>query len=129
MPIRWMAVITGFVVDYVVTALLMIVVAPEPAFFDAPDLRLPAHLVFLILALLSTGVGGFVAARMASGRYELHGLLVGVVGILFAQFQILAGAPNPPKLFVIASAVGCAVGALGGLVARAVGRTAPSLDR
>jgi putative membrane protein (TIGR04086 family) len=116
MDIRWMAVVTGFVVDYMVTTIFLLMFNPDQAFFDAPDLHRLDHIALITLALLATGVGGFVAARMVRGRYWLHGLLVGVLGILVGQLEIMGGAAAPPRFFVIASAVGCAIGALGGLI-------------
>jgi putative membrane protein (TIGR04086 family) len=91
------------------------------AFFNAPDLTLPSHLVLIALLLTATAAGGFVAARIADQSHLLNGLLVGVTGIL-------AGAVSNPglvpvaQLLVIAQALSLVSGALGGLLARLVAR-------
>lgn len=122
-----MAVITGFVVDLLVTTLLVSIAAPDELFFVAPDLSRPEHLVLLILTILATGVGGYVAGRMARTDYALNGLLVGVVGILVGQLSTLGGAQ--PRAFVISSAIACLVGALGGLVSRVLPRQPHSTEK
>ncbi len=116
MNIRWMAVLTGFVVDYMVTMLLFVMMNPEEAFSVAPVITEPHHLLLISLGILSTGIGGYVAGRMTETDHALHGLLVGVIGILFGQ---LSGS-TLPRVLVVASAIGCIVGALGGLLSRYV---------
>ncbi len=115
MDVRWMAVITGFTVDYLITGLIILFANPAPDYFSAPDITRPAHLLLIALGLLSTGVGGFVAGRMSRTRQALHGLLVGAVGIIISELNLLTDSITIPRVFVIASAVGCLVGALGGL--------------
>lgn len=114
--IRWTAAFTGFLVDYTITALIVVFARPEELFFTAPNLANATHLLYLALFTLSTGVGGYVAGRVARMHNVLHGLLVGVIGVLLSQVQLMSGGPPPPHAAVIASAVGCALGALGGLL-------------
>jgi putative membrane protein (TIGR04086 family) len=116
MNVRWMAVLTGFIVDIVVTFLLLALAFPQALF--AADAAQPTSLASLGLGLLATGVGGYVAGRMAQVQRELHGLLVGVVGILVVQLQLSLGGQSLSHLDVIALAIGCLVGALGGLLSR-----------
>src|SRR5215470_4327190 len=80
MNIRWMAVLTGFVVDILLTFFITLL-APTSA-SAAPDLMQPPDFLLIGLGILATGVGGYVAARMAQTQRILHGFLVGVVGIL-----------------------------------------------
>ena len=111
MNVRWMAVLTGFVVDYLISLLVSILAPPE--FLVAPDLSRPNDLILICLLLLSTGIGGYVAGRMARTNRVLNGFLVAVVGILLGQL----GGPAP-RVFVVASAISCLVAALGGFLSR-----------
>ena len=122
MNVRWMAVLTGFLVDYLISMLLSILASPE--FFVAPDLSRPNDLILTCLLLLSTGIGGYVAGRMARTNRVINGLLVAVVGILLGQL----GGPTP-RVFVIASAISCLVAALGGFLSRYPLRQQPSSDQ
>ena len=116
MKIRWMAVLTGFLADVLLTFFISFF---APATVSAgPDPTRAADLVFIGLGILATGVGGYVAGRMAQAQRPLHGLLVGVVGILAIQLQLLAGGPSLTRIDVIALTLGCLAGALGGLLSR-----------
>jgi putative membrane protein (TIGR04086 family) len=115
MNIRWMAVLTGFVVDTLISFGLYAFAPAE--MLTAPDITRPTDLILICLLVLSTGVGGYVAGRMAQTNRALHGLLVGIVGVLIEQLQLAAGAGPPmTRLAVIALATGCLAGALGGLL-------------
>jgi putative membrane protein (TIGR04086 family) len=116
--IRWTAAATGFLVDYTISALIMVFANPGESFTNQPSLNNPTHLFFFGLFLISTGIGGYVAGRVAGVQHALHGLLVGVFGILLNQLTILGGAPNPAPMFIFASAIGCVIGACGGLISR-----------
>jgi putative membrane protein (TIGR04086 family) len=118
LQIRWTAAATGFLVDYTISALIMVFANPGTSFTNQPSLTNPTHLFFFAILLLSTGVGGYVAGRVARVQHALHGLLVGVFGILLNQLTIIGGAPNPAPLFIFASALGCVIGACGGLISR-----------
>jgi putative membrane protein (TIGR04086 family) len=123
MNVRWIGVLTGFIVDSLISFFLFALTRPD--FSTAPDLTQLADLLFLCLLVLSTGVGGYVAGRMAQTDRMLNGFLVGVVGILVAQLDLVFADGQPmPHVFVIASAVGCLLGALGGFLSRY-----PTLDR
>jgi putative membrane protein (TIGR04086 family) len=126
MNVRWMAVLTGFIVDILSTFLLYALFNPESltatAAFQFSDL-------FLIgLGLLATGIGGYVAGRMAPAQRALHGLLVGVVGILVLQLQLaISGERGLSRAEVIALAAGCLAGTLGGLLSRYPPRRQPRM--
>jgi putative membrane protein (TIGR04086 family) len=112
MNIRWMAVLTGFLVDLVATLLLFALVFPQTVFSSqATQTNDPLSIA---LGLLATGVGGYVAGRMGGTQRMLHGLLVGVVGILMVQFELAFGGQQLSRADVLALAAGCLVGALGG---------------
>ncbi len=114
--IRWTAAFTGYLVDYTITALIVVFARPEEIFFTTPNLANPIHLFYLALFTLSTGIGGYVAGRVARMHNVLHGLLVSIIGILLNQIMILGGSPTPPQPFVVASVISCVLGALGGLI-------------
>jgi putative membrane protein (TIGR04086 family) len=111
MNVRWMAVLTGFVVDIAISALLSLLATPQ--FYTAPNLAEPGDLALIGLLALSTGVGGFVAGRVAGESRAINGLLVAIVGILINQLG-----PPLPRVFVISSLIACGLAALGGYLSR-----------
>jgi len=111
MNVRWMAVLTGFVVDIAISALLSLLATPQ--FFIAPNPAQPGDLLLLGLLALSTGIGGFVAGRMAGESRTINGLLVAIVGILVNQLG-----PPLPRVLVISSVIACGLAALGGYLSR-----------
>ena len=111
MNVRWMAVLTGFIVDIAISALLSFLATPQ--FFTAPNPAQPGDLLLLGLLALSTGIGGFVAGRMAGESRTINGLLVAIVGILMNQLG-----PPLPRVLVISSAIACGLAALGGYLSR-----------
>lgn len=118
MTIHWRALVTGFTTACALNALILFAAAPDTEFLRAPSIARPEHAAYLILLTLATGIGGYVAGRMARTSYLLHGLLVGVIGVLYAQLHLMSGGSAPPRVFVVASAMACIMGALGALVAR-----------
>ncbi|MEO7908516.1 MAG: TIGR04086 family membrane protein, partial [Roseiflexaceae bacterium] len=96
MNVRWMAVLTGFVVDVTISALLSLLATPQ--FYILPNPAEPGDLLLLGLLSLSTGIGGFVAGRMAGESRTMNGLLVAIVGILVNQLG-----PPLPRVLVISS--------------------------
>jgi putative membrane protein (TIGR04086 family) len=117
MNIRWMAVLTGFLVDVLLTFFIFMILAP-PTASAAPDPTQAPELMLIALGIVATGVGGYVAGRMAQTLRPLHGFLVGIVGILTIQFQLLFGGPSLSRADIISLALGCLLGALGGLLSR-----------
>lgn len=117
MNVRWKAVLTGVAADLLISSLVFLIADPyskvATALATAPDLANPQHLFLIGIGLFITGIGGYVAGRMAQTAPALNGLMVGVVDILISQFG-----PIPPRTLVIASAIGCLASALGGLVSR-----------
>ena len=119
MNVRWMAVITGFLVDTLISAILSLFASPE--FLASPDLTRPGDLILLCLSVGLTTVSGYVAGRMAQTSRVLNGLLVQVVSILVSQ---LAG--PLPRVFVISYAIACLFAALGGYLSRYPTQPQPS---
>jgi putative membrane protein (TIGR04086 family) len=116
MNIRWTAVLTGFLVGILLTFTISLFAPPTVS--AGPDPTQASDLLLIVLGIMATGVGGYVAGRMAQTQRPLHGFLVGIVGILAIQLQLLAGGPTLSRTDVIALALGCLLGALGGLLSR-----------
>ena len=124
---NWLAVAFGWLVDFSLKLLVQLVVfwSGATAFYQQPDRSEPLHLVFLAVLLFATGLGGFVAARLAEEAFWLNGLLVGL-------FAILASAvANPrllpvPHVFLYTQLIGCALAVLGGILAGVIHRRAHS---
>jgi len=111
MNVRWMAVLTGYLADYFISLLIVLVAGQE--FVSAPSLARPTDVLILSLLTLSTGIGGYVAGRMARVNRTINGFLVAIVGILVGQLN------GPlPRLFVLASIAACGLAALGGYLSR-----------
>lgn len=117
MAVRWMAVITGFLVTFFVTMCLYTLFDPTSAGTPA-SINNTTDLMLFGLGVLATGVGGYTAGRLAMSQRELHGLLVGIVGILVSQLEAMASNTAITRAQVVALAVACLTGALGGLLSR-----------
>jgi putative membrane protein (TIGR04086 family) len=116
MNIRWMAVLTGFIVDLVSSTLLFAIAFPQIIFSSqSMDMNDP---LAIGIGLLGTAIGGYVAGRMGQAQRILHGLLVGVVGILMLQIQVALDGDALSRIAVLALAAGCLAGALGGALSR-----------
>lgn len=111
MNVRWIAVLTGYLADLFISAL--IVQFAGQAFIDGPDITRPNDLIIIALLSISTGVGGYVAGRMARADRTLNGFLVAIVGILIGQLG-----QSIPRVLVLASLVSCGLAALGGYLSR-----------
>ncbi|MFV9507660.1 MAG: TIGR04086 family membrane protein [Oscillochloridaceae bacterium umkhey_bin13] len=117
----WAAVAVGWMTDFALRILLQLAVGllGFSEALTATDPSVPAHLVVLALLLLATALGGFVAGRIAEHSPALHGLLVGVTGILATAISNPGIVPVPRPL-VITQALSLLSGAVGALIARAV---------
>ena len=111
MNVRWMAVLTGFLVDVLISAVLFSFARAD--FFSSPDLTRPGDMILLCLSVALTAVSGYVAGRMAQTNRTLHGLLVQIVSILVSQLG-----PPPPRVVVITYGLSCLFAALGGYLSR-----------
>lgn len=106
MNIRWMAVLTGVMVDQVIGLLLL-------ALIPGGDMMQSIFSPLLLTSIVMTTVSGYVAGRLASEDRAMHGLLVQVVNILLAQLS-----PPQPRAYVLALAAACGFAALGGYLSR-----------
>jgi len=111
MNVRWMAVLTGFLVDILISSVLFSFASSD--FLSSPDLLRPGDLILLALSVVLTSVSGYVAGRMAQTDRALHGLLVQIVSILVSQLG-----PPPSRVIVITYALSCLFAALGGYLSR-----------
>jgi hypothetical protein len=111
MSVRWSAVLTGFLVDFLIGILLAPFISPD--IYTSPDLTQPGVLFLLSLPVVLTTISGYVAGRMAKTSRVLNGLLVQIVSILFSQ---LIG--PIPRVAVVTYAAACAFAALGGYLSR-----------
>jgi putative membrane protein (TIGR04086 family) len=118
MNVHWSAVLFGWLVDFALSLLLQVFIfwIGLTEFFEAPDPSILIHMGLLSLFVLFTGIGGFVAARLAEESYLINGLLVGVTGVLIAA--VLNGSnAEVDRVFVIGQLAGCLLAALGGYAA------------
>lgn len=111
MNVRWTAVMTGFLVDFLIGFLLAPFISPD--LYTAPDISQPSVVLMLGLPVVLTTISGYVAGRVAKTSRVLNGLLVQVVSILFSQ---LVG--PLPRALVITYAIACIFAALGGYLSR-----------
>ena len=107
MNVRWMAVLTGFVVDVFISILLSPFISED--LYVSPDLTRPGDLILLALPIILTVVSGYVAGRMAKTSRVLNGFLVQIVGIVFSSFL-----GSLTRTQVVTYAIACAFAALGG---------------
>lgn len=120
--IKWLAVAAGFFTDILLSEIIRGIASQfEPAILEGPSFGTSAAAVTAILLVLSTGVGGWVAGRLARYEHVLHGVLVGGTGIMLMLVAGLAGVAEPLTNVVLQCfAVG--VGGLGGFLSRWVPR-------
>lgn len=114
MEIRWTAVLIGYCVDFVLSILVQGFAPPDYGL--TIDLNQQSHLIILSLQVLATGVGGYVAGRMAPGARHMHGLLVGVIGVLLNYLPATLAGVRLPTEITWASLIACGVALLGGLL-------------
>ena len=111
MNVRWMAVLTGFVVDVFIGLLISPFVSAD--LYTSPDLTRPGDVILLALPVVLTIVSGYVAGRMAKTSRALNGFLVQVIGILFAA---LTGPMS--RIQVVVYLISSLFAALGGYLSR-----------
>lgn len=88
----WLAVLLGNLVDQLVSILILGVGQTfDPQLTEGATFASPAGAVTSILLVLSTGLGGWLAARLAKHEFLLHGILVGGVSLILMLVQSLFG--------------------------------------
>ena len=112
MNIRWNAVLIGFLLDLMLSALISAYAGPD--FAKAIDITQPHDLIILALSALVIGIGGYTAGRIAGEDRAMNGFMVGTVDVLFTTFQ--GGVLARPLL--VTEAIAWALAALGGYLSR-----------
>ena len=113
--INWLAVITGFLVDLLISSLVFGIAAQyDPELSSEITLVTTTGLITACLLVLSTGIGGWVAARLARTEFVLHGVLVGGLGIFALLLQSLIGGQAEPLNGILLQCVAVVVGGIGG---------------
>jgi hypothetical protein len=113
--INWIAVIGGFLLDTLLSTLVFGVAARfDPAL--STDIVLTTGLgVFTAgLLMLCTGIGGWLAARLARMEYVLHGVLVGGLGILVMLLESLLTGQARTLNQIVLQSLAVVVGGIGG---------------
>ncbi len=100
--IRWLAVILGYLVDAVLSTFIRWGAAQfDPRLMNEISFHSITGAVAAILLVVSTGVGGWLAGRLARQEYVLHGALVGGIGIILLLIQGVF--ETPPALIAAQS--------------------------
>ena len=112
--IKWLSVVAGYLVDFMLS-LLTVTIASwlNPALGAELSFNSPSATLIALTLVLATGVGGWVAGRLARGERVLHGALVGGIGIIMLLIQSLTDA-TPSLIAITLQCVAVGVGALGG---------------
>ncbi|HSH81526.1 MAG TPA: TIGR04086 family membrane protein [Herpetosiphonaceae bacterium] len=116
--IRWLAVMAGFFVDILLSEIIRGIGSQfDAAVLEGATFRSATTSIVAVLLVLSTGIGGWVAGRMARHEHVLHGVLVGGVGIFLI---LLAGLGDAPEPFtnVVLQCFAVLAGGLGGFLSR-----------
>ncbi len=99
MTINWFGVLLGYVVDSLVTTLMLMLMPGDVAtsYVAGPQLSRPEHLLLFIGSAVSTGIGSYVAGRIGKADGAVHGALVWAVGIVMLQLELLGSGDGLPK--------------------------------
>ena len=115
----WLAVTAGFLADMLISW----GISSLGSLFDS-NLRngvvsfaTTAGIVTAILLVLSTGLGGWLAGRIAKRENVLHGVLVGGLGIFALLIASFSG-ERLPLADIVLQIVAVGVGGLGGWLSR-----------
>ncbi len=112
--IRWLAVAAGYFADYFISLVIAgIGVQFDPNLARGISFGSIAGAVTAVLLVLSTGVGGWIAGRLAKQEYVLHGVLIGGIGIIDMLISSFFGEQIALTNILLQFAA-VAVGALGG---------------
>ncbi len=116
--IVWLAVIAGFVVDTVISLVIIAIASMfDPQVTREQNFSTTAGVVTTVLLSFSTLLGGFIAGRRAKHEYILHGALVG--GISIVTLMLDSFFVEQASLFTIVHGIVLVfMGALGGLISR-----------
>lgn len=116
--IVWLAVASGYFADVVISLIILMIGAQiDPNLVDGISFESTVGTVTAILLVISTGVGGWLAGRLAKQEYVLHGVLVGGIGIITMLVESLF-ATAPPLVNIQLQLVAIGLGGLGGWLSR-----------
>jgi putative membrane protein (TIGR04086 family) len=117
--IMWLAIAIGYLVDYLVSLFIRAISQTfDPLLGYQISFGSTAGIVTAVLLVLSTGLGGWVAGRLAKTEYVLHGVLVGGMGLIILLFTSLFGREPVPLLTTVLQCVAVIVGGIGGWASR-----------
>ena len=116
--IMWLAVAAGFFADTLISAIIRAIGAQfDPDLGREIVLASSAGKVTAALLVFSTGIGGWLAGRLARHENVLHGTLVGGIGIIYMLVISFLGAPiGLPE--IVLQCVAVVTGAVGGWLSR-----------
>ncbi len=110
----WLAVLLGYLVDQLISIIILgIGQAFDPQLTDGATFASTAGTVTSVLLVLSTGLGGWLAGRLAKQEYLLHGVLVGGITLVVMLVQSLFGKQWTGTIVVL-QIIATLVGGLGG---------------
>jgi putative membrane protein (TIGR04086 family) len=115
MRIHWFAVINGFVAYAVCFTLLLWVFDPVALqFADRQD-----WLQYSLFSCLAVSLGGYIAGRMAGTQHGMHGVLVGLLAVIFSNVQAWASYDwSFSRMEVVVLAFACLLSWCGGVLGR-----------
>lgn len=100
--IHWRAVMFGYLFDYISSLFIGAIaysvnqnIATESLFASTTGI------VYAVLGVLMTVIGGFIAGRIAKEERFLHGFLVGGIGIVVLLLEGLLGAQIPLENIIL----------------------------
>jgi hypothetical protein len=117
MNIQWLAVIAGWLADTSLSTLVRVLALwiGASTFFRHPDPGQFSNLLLLAFLLFAALAGGYVAGAVADASPIIHGLMVGVLGIISGFFLNLGHAGLAP-LLLLEQLAGCVLAAFGGYI-------------
>ena len=112
--IKWIAIVAGYLLDYVISLIVLAIGAQfDSGLATQISLATTAGVVTACMLVLSTGIGGYLAGRLARAERVLHGALVGGLGIFLMLIFSLFG-QSQPLTAILLQCVAVVVGCLGG---------------
>ncbi len=116
--INWVAVLAGWILDFVLSLIISgVALAFDPSLEEASFFASASGIVTGLLLALATGIGGWLAGRIAKEERVLHGVLVGGLGIFLLLLVSLTDTP-PPLDSILLQLLATALGGLGGYLSR-----------
>jgi putative membrane protein (TIGR04086 family) len=116
--INWLAVVAGYFTDLTLSLIIAYIGSQLGANLERGiTFNTSADTLTAILLVVSTGLGGWLAARLAKHEQVLHGVLVGGIGIMDMLIMSFFG-ERSPLATILLQVVAVGVGGLGGWLSR-----------